>query len=316
MQHIADALGEKIMALKAPVVVGLDPALESMPEAYFAGLPDTLEGAAAAIYDFNQDVIDAVAGIAPAVKPQMAFYEMLGHAGVRCFEETTAYAKRRGLFVIEDSKRNDIGNTAKAYAAGHLGQVKLRGASAASPYGADFLTVSPFLGDDSLEPFIRTAIAENKGIFVLVRTSNKGGGMVQYAKQEDGHNVSESLAVYLKEQAQTSVGTGGYSAIGAVVGATFPKEAKTLRALMPQSLLLVPGYGAQGGGAADVAPCFCPDGLGAIVNSSRGILYAYQKTCGENCTKEQYRKSVAAAAREMQQEIYGALKAAYPDMKY
>ncbi|MCL2446227.1 MAG: orotidine-5'-phosphate decarboxylase [Oscillospiraceae bacterium] len=298
---LIDRLNERIMACKAPICVGLDPVLESIPAVYFADGASEVE----AIYAFNQDVIDAVCDLVPAVKPQIAFYELFGSAGIACYERTIAYAKRKGLFVITDAKRNDIGNTAMAYAKAHLGE--------GSPLEVDFLTVSPFLGEESLVPFIDVCKAEDKGIFILVRTSNAGNRMVQDAQNANGCTVSETLAEYIRQQAGACLGESGYSAIGAVVGATYPQEAETLRKAMPASLFLVPGYGAQGGGAEDVVPCFNADGLGAVVNSSRGILYSY---ADKHCSREEYKTSVVAATKAMQQDIYGALRGSYPDIKY
>jgi orotidine-5'-phosphate decarboxylase len=313
---LIDSLTEKIIRLKAPVVVGLDPVISQIPSVFFAGYDDTLEGTAGAIYDFNTEVVDAIRDIVPAVKPQIAFYETLGHAGILSFEKTVAYAKRSGLIVIEDGKRNDIGNTAEAYANGHLGKVRLRAHAAQSPFGADFLTVSPFLGPESLAPFIRVCKAEDKGVFILARTSNSGSRMIQDARDESGRTVSVLLAQYINEQAQKYKGGCGYSSIGGVVGATYPEEAAVLRKMMKDSLLLVPGYGAQGGSADDILPCFNPDGLGAIVNSSRGILYSYLDKYDMDCTKAEYRECVAGAASAMRQSVYAALKGRYPEMIY
>ncbi|MCL2195598.1 MAG: orotidine-5'-phosphate decarboxylase [Oscillospiraceae bacterium] len=298
---LIDRLNERIMACKAPICVGLDPVVDAIPAVYFAGGASVTE----AIYAFNVDVIDAVHDLVPAVKPQIAFYELFGSAGIACYERTVAYAKRKGLVVITDAKRNDIGNTAMAYAKAHLGK--------GSPLEADFLTVSPFLGEESLAPFIDVCRAEDKGLFILVRTSNAGNRMVQDAQSSDGRTVNEVLAAYIAEQARASLGAGGYSAIGAVVGATYPQEANVLRDAMPSSLFLVPGYGAQGGGAADVVPCFNADGLGAVVNSSRGILYRY---ANQGCSREEYRASVVAAVWAMQADIYGALRQGCSDMMY
>jgi len=297
---LIDRLNEKIIACKAPVVVGLDPVVESIPAVYFTESASTTD----AIYDFNKDVIDATADLVPAVKPQIAFYERFGSAGIACFERTIAYAKNKNLIVITDGKRNDIGNTAMAYAKAHLGK--------GSPLEVDFLTVSPFLGEESLEPFIQVCKDEDKGVFILVRTSNAGNRMVQDARGKRGNTVSEVLAGYVSKQAAACLGKTGYSAIGAVVGATYPKEAETLRGMMKTSLFLVPGYGAQGGGAADVVPCFNADGLGAIVNSSRGILYAHKV----GCSKEECRASVVRATKAMQRDIYTTLRGIYPTMVY
>ena len=317
--NIADKLIESIIRLKNPSVIGLDPDMGKIPACYKAGRPvgQPMESAAETIAAFNRDIIDAVADIVPAVKPQMAFYEKYGSCGVSAFEKTVAYAKSRGLIVIEDAKRNDIGNTAQAYADGHLGMVELPDGTCAASLDADFLTVTPFLGSESLRPFVEACIRHNKGIFVLVRTSNASAGEIQDAVTSEGQTVSRCLARYVAAQAEASVGARGYSPIGAVVGATYPEEAVLLRSLMPKSWLLVPGYGAQGGGAKDVLPCFNPDGLGAIVNSSRAILYTHmsdaERAC---CTREDYRRRVREAAESMRHDLYTALKGAYPDMIY
>lgn len=317
--NIADMLIESIIRLKNPSVIGLDPDMCKIPACYKMGKTggNTLESAAEAIAAFNCDIIDAVADIVPAVKPQMAFYEQYGSCGVAAFEKTVAYAKSKGLIVIEDAKRNDIGNTAQAYADGHLGMVELPDGTRAASINADFLTVTPFLGSESLRPFVEACIRHNKGIFVLVRTSNASAGEIQSAMTPDGLTVSQSIARYVASQADVFIGRHGYSPIGAVVGATYPEEAVSLRSLMPDSWLLVPGYGAQGGGAKDILPCFNPDGLGAIVNSSRAILYTHmsdaERAC---CTREDYRRRVREAANTMQRDIYGALKEVYPNMIY
>ena len=239
----------------------------------------------------------------------MAFYEKYGSCGVAAFEKTVRYAKSKGLIVVEDAKRNDIGNTAKAYADGHIGEVELLDGTSAPSFGADFLTVTPFLGSESLHPFIDVCIKNNKGVFVLVKTSNTSSGEIQDVVTEDGLTISQSIAKYVSEQADAFVGEYGYSSIGAVVGATYPEEAILLRKMMPRSYFLVPGYGAQGGGAKDILPCFNEDGLGAIVNSSRGILYTHMSDEERaQCSRREYLASVRAATLKMQEDVYGTLK--------
>ena len=235
--NIADKLIESIIRLKNPSVIGLDPDMGKIPACYKAGRPvgQPMKSAAETIAAFNRDIIDAVADIVPAVKPQMAFYEKYGSCGVSAFEKTVAYAKSRGLIVIEDAKRNDIGNTAQAYADGHLGMVELPDGTCAASLDADFLTVTPFLGSESLRPFVEASIHHNKGIFVLVRTSNASAGDGQSAMTPEGLTISQSIARYVASQAEASVGSHGYSPIGAVVGATYPDEAVSLRSLMPKS---------------------------------------------------------------------------------
>lgn len=315
----ADKLIENIIKTKNPCVVGLDPDLKKIPDCYKNILPsgDGLADVADVILEFNRDIIDTLAPYIPAVKPQMAFYEKYGHYGVQAFEKTVEYAHEKGLAVIEDGKRNDIGNTARAYADGHLGLVETLNGDMIPSFDADFLTVSPFLGSESLTPFVEICEKYGKGIFVLIKTSNSSSGEIQDVVTEDGRTISQTLAEYTASQAEKCIGIHGYSPIGAVVGATYPDEAAVLRKMMPNSCFLVPGYGAQGGSAGDIVPCFNPDGLGAIVNSSRGILYSHISDAErKNCTKKEYLNSVLAATQKMQNDIYTSLRANYPDMVY
>ena len=314
-----DRLIDNTLQTKNPSVIGLDPDMEKIPACYKAcvnsGHP--LKAAANVIVEFNCDLIDTIAALVPAVKPQMAFYEQYGSYGMAAFEKTAAYAKSKGLVVIEDAKRNDIGNTARAYADGHLGCVALPDGTYVPSLDADFLTVTPFLGSESLQPFIDACVRYDKGLFVLIRTSNKSSGEIQNAVSEDGVTISHTLARYVAGKADTLVGVHGYSSIGAVVGATHPEEAGSLRSIMPKSYFLVPGYGAQGGGAKDILPCFNTDGLGAVVNSSRGILYTHMSDHERTkCSRQEYLSSVQEAVKRMQEEIYSALKEQYHDMVY
>ncbi len=290
-----------------------------IPDCYKTNCGDKhpFEAVSEVIYNFNRDIIDTVSDIVPAVKPQIAFYEKYGSYGVAAFEKTASYAKSKGLVVIADAKRNDIGNTAKAYAEGHLGRVKLLDGASAPSFDNDFLTVTPFLGSESLQPFVDVCLENNKGIFVLVKTSNASSGEIQYVMTSEGFTVSQSIAKYVALHARSFTGRYGYSPIGAVVGATYPEEAARLRTIMPKSYFLVPGYGAQGGSAKDILPCFNPDGLGALVNSSRGILYSHtDEKKRALCSREEYLQKVRDAAIFMQTEIYEALSNAYPDMVY
>lgn len=308
--NIVDKLIEKTIETKNPTVVGLDPDISKIPACYKINNNNAnpLSAVAEVIYNFNCDIIDTVAELVPAVKPQMAFYEKYGSYGVAAFEKTVAYAKLKGLVVIEDAKRNDIGNTANAYADGHLGVVETLDGSYTSVFDVDFLTVTPFLGSESLNPFIDVCKKNNKGIFVLVKTSNISSGEIQDVITKDSITISQSIAKYVAEQSEAVVGKYGYSSIGAVVGATYPEEAVALRRIMPKSYFLVPGYGVQGGGAKDILPCFNPDGLGAIINSSRGILYTHMSDEERNsCTKEEYLNSVRNAVVKMQKDIYNTL---------
>ena len=317
--NIVDRLIEKTIKTKNPSVIGLDPDISKIPMCYKTDvkIENTFEAVAEVIYNFNRDIIDTVEDIVPAVKPQMAFYEKYGSCGVAAFEKTVRYAKSKGIIVVEDAKRNDIGNTAKAYADGHIGEVELLDGTYASSFDADFLTVTPFLGSESLHPFIDVCIKNNKGIFVLVKTSNTSSGEIQDVVAEEGLTISQNIAKYVSEQADTFKGERGYSSIGAVVGATYPEEAILLRKMMPRSYFLVPGYGAQGGGAKDILPCFNEDGLGAIVNSSRGILYTHMSDEErEVCSREEYLRSVKEAVLDMKKVIYEALKKEYAEMVY
>lgn len=318
--NIADKLVESTIQKKNPSVIGLDPDLKKIPMCYKKDLPDTnnpLGQIAEVIYQYNRDIIDTVYTIAPAVKPQLAFYEKYGSYGIHAFEKTVQYARSKGLIVVEDGKRNDIGNTAMAYAQAHLGTVESLSGEAIPAFDVDFMTVSPFLGSDSIRPFVEVCVSANKGIFVLIKTSNAGSGEIQDIKNKDGLTISQMLAKFVYEKAKQFTGKTGYSSIGAVVGATYPEEARMLREIMPSSYFLVPGFGAQGGDARDIVPCFNADGLGAIVNSSRGILYTHMSDDERNtCTKEEYLASVLRAANTMQKEIYSALKESYPNMLY
>lgn len=317
--NIVDKLIEKTIETKNPTVVGLDPDISKIPACYKENNNNTnpLSAVAEVIYKFNCDIIDTVAELVPAVKPQMAFYEKYGSYGVAAFEKTVAYAKSKELVVIEDAKRNDIGNTAKAYADGHLGVVEALDGSYTSVFDVDFLTVTPFLGSESINPFIDVCKKNNKGIFVLVKTSNTSSGEIQDVNTKDGISISQSIAKYVAEQSESFVGKYGYSSIGAVVGATYPEEAVALRKIMPKSYFLVPGYGVQGGGAKDILPCFNADGLGAIINSSRGILYTHMSDEERNtCTKEEYLNSIRSSVVKMQKDIYFTLQQNFVDMVY
>lgn len=290
-----DRLIEKIEATQNPIVVGLDPKLEYVPEyikaKYFIKYGETLKGAAKAILKFNKEIIDAVSDIVPAIKPQCAYYEMFGYEGIKTLEKTISYAREKGMFVITDGKRNDIGATMEAYASAHLGGVEV-GKSIIKPFNADALTVNGYLGTDGIEPLLTQCKANDKGIFVLVKTSNQSSGELQ-DKLIEGKPVYEVMGEMCEKWGSDNVGKYGYSSVGAVVGATYPEQLEKLRKAMPHTFFLVPGYGAQGGGAHGVAKAFDEKGLGAIVNSSRAVMCAYQK---EKCDEKQF---AAAALREV-----------------
>ncbi len=269
---------EKIQKTGAPICVGLDPMLSYVPDFLqkkaFDMHGETLEGAAEAIWQFNKTIIDSVYDLIPAVKPQVAMYEQFGPAGLVAYRRTVSYSKEKGLVVIGDVKRGDIGSTSAAYADAHLGKVKV-GSRTYSAFDEDFATVNPYLGTDGIEPFLKVCREENKGIFVLVKTSNPSSGEFQ-DRLIDGKPLYEHVAQKVNEWGE-GTGNGLYTAVGAVVGATYPEVGRKMRAAMPNAFLLVPGYGAQGATAGDLKDYFDRDGLGAIINSSRGIICAYRK---------------------------------------
>lgn len=320
MKKIVDVLNEKIINLKSPIVVGLDPVIEKIPDYYKKDLKDSKDKLAEIgeiFFNFNKDIIDSVCNIVPAVKPQMAFYEMYGEAGIKAFINTVKYAKEKGLIVIEDAKRNDIGNTAKAYAKGHIGKVDCGDGNKVPVFDVDFITVSPYLGLDSIEPFIDECKENNKGIFVLVKTSNPSSADIQDKIDENGENIYESVAKHVKKCGEELIGETNYTSIGAVVGATFPQEALKLRKIMNNNIFLVPGYGAQGATAKDIINCFNEDGLGALINASRSIIYAYMKNeTTESCSREVYKEYVTNATLQMRDDILNELKKSKKSLKY
>jgi orotidine-5'-phosphate decarboxylase len=294
----ADRLDAAVRRCHNPVLVGLDPRAESLPVGLLVHGKDAgIEEVANAYKRFCQEVIDVVAPLVPAVKPQAAFFEQLGPAGMAVLADVIRYAQQKGLLVIFDGKRNDIGSTATAYARGLLG------AGGQSPWGADALTVSPYLGADSLQPFIDVAQERAAGVFVLVKTSNPGGGMLQDLTA-DGRPVYRHVAEYVEEQAAKTAGGCGYGVVGAVVGATYPAQLVELRAAMPHTWFLVPGFGSQGGTARDVAAAFDAEGGGAIVNNSRGIIFAHGiKPYSERFGVARWQAAVEAATRDMIEQL-------------
>ena len=305
---IIDRLIQRITELHNPTVVGLDPRLEMVPSAIrtaaFAEFGHTPAAAAAAFYRFNTGLIDAVADIVPAVKPQIAMYEQYGAAGMDAYIRTIAYAKSKGLIIIGDVKRGDIASTAEAYSDGHIGRVDVGGKRAAV-FGEDFITVNPYLGADSVEPYLQNCKDYDAGLFVLVKTSNKGSGDIQdLVLGGDGRTIYEKVGQYVSDWGADIIGASGFSAIGAVVGATYPAQAEKLRAVMPHTFFLVPGYGAQGGKAEDLAVCFNKDGVGAIVNSSRGIIAAYKQAAyKDKFGEDNYAEAARQAALDMKNDL-------------
>ena len=299
-----DRLISSIAQKQNPTVAGLDPKREYIPsyirQKAVDAYGETLEAAAAAILEFNRGLIDALCDIVPAVKPQCAYYEMYGWQGVKALQETIDYAKEKGLFVITDGKRNDIGSTMEAYAAGHLGKTPVGGALL-SAFGGDALTVNGYLGSDGILPAVKAAREFDKGLFILVKTSNPSSGELQDRLLDDGLTISETMGVLCENWGEELMGGYGYSGVGAVVGATYPRQLKELRQKLPHTFFLVPGYGAQGGSAADIAGGFDSNGLGAVVNSSRAIMCAYKKE--EGCLEEDYALAARREALRMKEQI-------------
>ena len=290
-------------------MVGLDPMLKFVPEHIrkkaFEQFGETLEGAAEAIWQFNKGIVDAVCDLVPAVKPQIAMYEQFGIPGLSAFAKTVSYCKEKGLLVIGDIKRGDIGSTSSAYAVGHLGKVTV-GSKSYYGFDEDFVTVNPYLGSDGVKPFIDVCKEEKKGIFVLVKTSNPSSGEFQ-DRIIEGKPLYEHVGKMVDEWGKELMGDA-YSYVGAVVGATYPEMGKVLRDIMPKAYILVPGYGAQGGKGKDLTHFFNKDGLGAIVNSSRGIIAAYQSDAyKEKFAEENYADASRAAVLDMKEDIAQAL---------
>ena len=293
----------------APIVVGLDPMLNYIPEQVqqkaFAEYGETLEGAAEAIWQFNKEIVDKTYDLIPAVKPQIAMYEQFGLPGLAAFKKTVDYCKEKGLVVIGDIKRGDIGSTSAAYAVGHIGKVKV-GSKTYAPFDEDFVTVNPYLGSDGVNPFLDVCKEEKKGIFVLVKTSNPSSGEFQDQKT-DGRPLYELVGEKVAAWGSEVMGDE-YSYVGAVVGATYPEMGKVLRKVMPKAYILVPGYGAQGGKGKDLVHFFNEDGLGAIVNSSRGIIAAYKQEQYAKFGAENFGDASRAAVETMVADIKGALE--------
>jgi len=303
-----DKLIQEIKKKEAPIVVGLDPTEKLIPD-YIIGkktseLGETLEAMGEAIWEYNKGLIDVLYEHIPAVKPQIAMYERYGIPGLIAFERTVRYCKEKGLVVIADVKRGDIGSTSAAYADAHLGSV-IVGGKIYKPFDADFATVNPYLGSDGIMPFVDVCDKEKKGIFVLVKTSNPSSGEYQ-DRLIDGRPLYEHVAENIAALASEHMGSS-YSYIGAVVGATYPEQGRILRKLMPKSYILVPGYGAQGGKGADLVHFFNEDGLGAIINSSRGIIGAYQNEKYAQYGEEGFADAALAAVKDMKEDIAQAL---------
>ena len=305
-----DQLVSNIKKTGAPIVVGLDPMLSYIPEHVqkkaFAEFGETLEGAAEAIWQFNKEIVDKTYDLIPAVKPQIAMYEQFGIPGMIAFKKTVDYCHEKDLIVIGDVKRGDIGSTSAAYAVGHLGKIQV-GSKCYVPFDEDFATVNPYLGSDGVKPFIEVCQEEGKGIFVLVKTSNPSSGEFQ-DQLVDGRPLYELVGEKVAQWGEEHMGDT-YSYVGAVVGATYPEMGAVLRKLMPKTFILVPGYGAQGGQGKDLVNFFNEDGLGAIVNSSRGIIAAYKQEKYASFGPENFGDASRAAVEDMAADIRQALEA-------
>ena len=297
-----------IKKTNAPIVVGLDPMLNYVPEFIkkkaFAEYGETMRGAAEAVWQYNKDIVDAVSDLIPAVKPQIAMYEQFGLEGMKAFQKTIDYCKEKGLVVIGDIKRGDIGSTSEAYAVGHLGKTSV-GSQSLYGFNEDFVTVNPYLGSDGIMPFLKVCKEEKKGIFILVKTSNPSSGEFQ-DRLIEGRPLYELVGEKVTEWGAECIGDT-YSYVGAVVGATYPEQGKRLRQIMPKAFILVPGYGAQGGKGADLVHFFNKDGLGAIINSSRGIIAAYKQEKYASFGEEGYADASRQAVIDMREDIATAL---------
>lgn len=299
-----EKLVERIKKLEAPIVVGLDPTLNFVPkflvDKAINEKGETLEAVADAIFEFNKKIVDSVYDLIPAVKPQIAMYEQFGIPGLVAYKKTLDYCHEKGLLVIGDAKRGDIGSTSTAYALGHLGKVKVGGAEIA-PIDADFLTINPYMGSDSVVPFVEECKKHDKGLFILVKTSNPSSG--EFQDQKVGKQAVYELVGKKVDEWGSELVKNGYSDVGAVVGATYPEMGEVLREIMPKAYILVPGYGAQGGTAAELKPFFNKDGLGAIVNSSRGIIAAYKQEKYAEYGVEGFAEAARAAVIDMKNDI-------------
>ena len=303
-----DRLIDKIKQTNNPTVMGLDPRFDMLPKCVTDKYDKTLEGVSKAILEYNKALIDETCDIIPAVKPQIAFYEMFGIPGLEAFKETCTYAKEKGMIVIADVKRGDIGSTAQGYSNAFLGKTKI-GDHEESIFDVDFVTVNPYMGTDCVKPFIEDCKKYDKGIFILVKTSNPSSGELQDLKLENGKEVYMQVAELVEKWGEDLVGKYGYSSVSAVVGATYPEQLEQIRSKAPHTYFLIPGYGAQGGKAEDIALGFDKNGLGGIVNASRSLMCAYKSEIWKNqFTEEEYAKATRAEALRMKEELQTAIK--------
>lgn len=307
MKNAIDRLIDKIKETKNPTVIGLDPTYDKLPKCVKEKYSESIEGVCEAIYEFNKALIDATYDIIPAVKPNVAFYEMYGLSGMKVFEDTCNYAKEKGMIVIVDAKRGDIGTTAQAYSDAFLGRTKI-GDKEEKIYDVDFVTVNPYMGIDCVKPFIEDAKKYGKGVFVLVKTSNPSSGELQDLRLESEEEVYKRVVNLVEKWGEELRGEYGYSSISAVVGATYPKQLEELRSIASHTYFLIPGYGAQGGKAEDIALGFDDNGLGGIVNASRSLMCAYKSDrWKEKYSEKDYAKATREEAIRMREELNRAL---------
>ena len=298
-----DRLIKKIKETNNPTVMGLDPRYDMLPNCIKEKYNGSIEKICEGILEYNKTLIDSVYDIIPAVKPQMAFYEMFGIEGIKCFKETCKYAKEKGMIVILDAKRGDIGTTASGYSNAYLGKTPLGNFEEAF-FDVDFITVNPYLGSDGIKPFIENCQKYDKGIFVLVKTSNPSSGELQDLKLENGKTIYETVGNLVENWGESLRGEYGYSSVAAVVGATYPEQLKVLREELPHTFFLIPGYGAQGGKAKDIALGFDKFGLGGIVNASRSLMCAYKSDLWKDkFSDEEYAQATRAEAIRMREEL-------------
>ena len=308
MERIIDKLINKIKQTNNPTVIGLDPRYEMIPSCVREKYTEDLEGVSKAIVEFNKNLIDNVFDIIPAVKVQIAFYEMYGIEGIKSFKETCNYAKEKGMIVIADAKRGDIGSTAQGYSNAFLGRTTV-GDKQIPIFDVDFVTVNAYFGIDCVKPFIEDCKKYNKGIFVLVKTSNPSSGELQDLKIENDEEIYTRMGKLVENWGEELQGEYGYSSIAAVVGATYPKQLQSLRKTIPHTFFLIPGYGAQGGKAEDIALGFDSSGIGGIINASRSLMCAYKSDkWKDKFTEEEYMKATRAEAIRMKEELNDAIK--------
>ena len=307
MKKIIDVLIEKIKEKQSPIVMGIDPRYDFIPNYIKNKYDNSADGFAKASVEFAKGLIDNTYDIVPAIKPQLAYFEAMGPKGLVAYQEIIEHAKSKGLIIISDAKRGDIGTTSKAYSNAFLGKTSLNDKEE-SIYNSDFVTVNPYMGSDSVNPFIEDCKNYDKGIFVLIKTSNKSSGELQDLKLENGKTVYEHVAGLVANWGEELIGEHGYSSVAAVVGATYPTQLKELRELMPHTFFLIPGYGAQGGKAEDIALAFDKNGLGGIINASRSLMCAYKSDrWKDKYTEEQYGKATRAEAIRMRDELNSAI---------